>query len=79
MALTPEQVGELLKMIRQTKHIELTCPECVGEMDRYAQRLLDGEPRDEILELVRQHLEACPPCHDEFNLIMETLKAIEDS
>ena len=32
MALTAEQVGQLLKMIRQTRDVELTCPECGGVM-----------------------------------------------
>ena len=59
MALTPEQVGRLLKMLRQTQDVELTCPECVDELDKYAQRILDGSPIDGALDRVREHLEAC--------------------
>jgi hypothetical protein len=79
MALTPEQVVRLLKMIQHTQEVELTCPECLDELDRYAQRILDGEPIDGVLDLVRAHLEACSPCNDQFKLVLETLQAIEES
>lgn len=79
MALNPEQVGRLLKMIQQTREVELTCPECLDELDRYAQRILDGMPIDGVLDLVREHLEACPCCTGQYELVLETLKAIEES
>jgi hypothetical protein len=78
MGLNAKQIEMLLKMIRDTKDVELTCPECLAEMDRYAQSTLDEEPLDRILELVREHLAACPACESEFQLILDTLKAIEE-
>jgi hypothetical protein len=79
MALNPEQVDKLLKMIQQTREVELTCPECLDELDRYCQRILDGVPIDGVLARVREHLEACPCCTGECELVLETLKAIEES
>ncbi len=79
MALTPEQVGRLLKMLRQTQDVELTCPECVDELDKYAQRILDGSPIDGALDRVREHLEACAFCDEEFKLVLATLDALEGS
>lgn len=78
MALTPEQVGRLLQMLRQTQDAELTCPECLDELDRYAQRIFDGAPVDGALDRVRQHLEACAFCDEEFKLVLETLNALEN-
>ena len=79
MALTPEQVGRLLKMIQQTREVELTCPECLDGLDKYAQSILDGMPINGVLDRVREHLEACAFCDDEFKLVLETLNAIEES
>ena len=79
MALNSEQVSRRLKMIEQTREVELTCPECLDELDKFAQNILDGLPIEGVLELVRQHLESCPCCKDQFTLVMETLKAIEES
>lgn len=79
MALDSEQVGQLLKMIEHTREVELSCPECLDELDKYAQQILDGEPINGVLVRVREHLEACPCCSDQFRLVLETLDAIEDS
>ncbi len=79
MALNSEQVKQLLKMIRQTQDVELTCPECLDELDKYTQRILDGEPINGVLDAVREHLEACPCCNGQFELVLETLKAIEET
>lgn len=79
MALNSEQVGWLLKMLQNTHEVELSCPQCVEQLDLYAQKIMDGEPIEGVLELVRQHLEACSGCDDEFHLIRETIKAIDES
>jgi hypothetical protein len=76
MALKPEQVDRLLSMIEKTREIELSCPECLDELDRYTQSILDGTPVEGVLEQVRQHLEDCPCCTGEFDLVLETLRAI---
>ena len=78
MALNSEQVHRLLKMIQQTREAELTCQECLDELDKYTQRIIDGAPIDGVLANVREHLEACPFCTDEFNLVLEALQAIEE-
>ena len=65
-------------MIRQTREVELTCPECLDELDKYTQSILDGMPIDGVLDRVREHLEACPCCTGQFKLVLETLKAIEE-
>jgi len=78
MALTSEQVGRLLKKLQQTKAVEMSCPECLDELDKYTQKVLDHLPIDRSLEGVREHLAACPCCNDQFNLVLETLQAIEE-
>ena len=79
MALNREQVGWLLKMLRNTHEVELSCPECAAELDKYAQAILDGKTIEEDLQLVREHLESCSGCDDEFQLILETLDAMDES
>jgi hypothetical protein len=78
MALNSEQVNHLLAMLRQTREVELTCPECLDELDTYTQSILDGQPLEGVLERVREHLEACPCCTGQFKLVLETLRAIEE-
>src|SRR5262245_14480454 len=59
-AVEPEQIVRLLKKVQQTREVEMSCPECLDELDKYTQRILDGEPIDGVLDQVRDHLKACP-------------------
>ena len=79
MALNSEQIGRLLTMIAQTRDVELTCPECLDELDKYTQSILDGMPLSGVLHRVREHLEACPCCNNQYKLILETLRSIDVS
>jgi hypothetical protein len=78
MALKKEQVDLLLTMLRQTREVELTCPECLDELDRYTQSILDGQPLDEVLKSVQQHLDDCPCCTGQYTLVLETLTALAE-
>ena len=77
MALKPEQVDRLLSMIKKTRDVEMTCPECLDQLDWYIQSDTDGAPIEGMLAHVREHLEACPCCSMQLNLVLDTLKAIE--
>lgn len=78
MTLTTQQVAELLTMIRHTQEVEMTCPECLDELDKYTQCILDGAPIAGILHRVQEHLDACPCCDDQFQLVLETLRGLDD-
>ncbi len=78
MPLNPEQVDRLLSMIEKTREIELTCPECLDELDRYTQSILEAKNGIQALEQVRQHLEDCPCCTSQYTLVLDTLKALDD-
>ena len=78
MALNSEQVGFLVKMLQDTQDVELSCMACAEQLDVYAQKIIDGEPIDELLEQVREHLKACAGCDDVFRLILETIDAIDE-
>ena len=78
MALSSQHVDRLIKKIQQTREVEMTCPECLDELDKYTQRLLDGVPLDGVLVSVREHLDACPCCTGQLNLVLDTLQSIEE-
>jgi Zn finger protein HypA/HybF involved in hydrogenase expression len=78
MALNPEQIAELLKMIRETEEVELTCPDCLDALDIYIQSVQDGKPIEGLLERVRDHLASCPFCKSEYDLIVETLNSMKE-
>jgi hypothetical protein len=56
----------------------MTCAECLDELDMYTQRIIDGAPIDGVLVNLCEYLESSP-CTAQFNLVLETLQAIEES
>lgn len=77
MALNSEQISRLVAKLQKTRDVEMTCPECLDELDRYVQSTLDRAPLEGVLEHVREHLEACPCCSSQLNLVLATLEAID--
>lgn len=78
MSLSPQQVDRLLKKLQQTREVEMTCPECLDELDKYTQQVLDGETIDGLMLSVREHLDDCPCCTGQLNLVLDTLQSIDE-
>ena len=60
----------LLQSALETQEIEISCLECWNLLDQYADLILDGTNPDEIMPAVRQHLNNCPTCTEEFETLM---------
>jgi len=73
--LGPQQIRQLLKHVARTLPKELTCDECLEELDRFAEMKLAGRPTEEALPLVAQHLAVCQDCREEFEALLRALQA----
>ena len=73
--LTAPQVGELMKLIGQTRDVEFDCGECIAHVGEFAETQLAGRPLDEALAKVEHHLTLCPECREEWLALMEILEA----
>jgi hypothetical protein len=73
--LTSEQVGGILKMLGLTTEREITCGECLQHVSEFAEAQLAGQPVNEIITSVEQHLALCPECREEYEALMAVLKA----
>ena len=65
------------KMALSARSTELGCDECFELLASYAERLLAGEPVDNSLKLVQEHLERCDCCKEEFELLLAALRSRE--
>lgn len=54
---------------------ELGCDDCAEFFAAYAESKLTGAPPPPSSRLVEQHLERCPFCLEEFDILIESLKA----
>lgn len=73
MTLPHEQVLALLVSLRFTRDRELTCDEWLEDLSTYLEAT-PSEKRSDTFHLVREHLDLCPDCREEIELM---IKAIE--
>ena len=66
----------MVKEIMTTQENEITCGECYEELDRYVELYLAGKDVTTAMPLVKQHLEHCPDCREEFELLLKAIQSL---
>lgn len=70
---------KLLNMISRTQAEEIDCSDVYSIIDVYAEAVARGEDPSSILPLVKQHLEICGACLEEYEALMRILEQTTDS
>jgi hypothetical protein len=52
---------------------EMTCEECFAALDRYVEVERDGNDAESLLPGMRAHLQGCPACREEHDLLLALL------
>lgn len=76
MKLSSETIRKMMNSIRSTRDLELDCGHCYDELDRFIELKLSGKDAAEAMPLVQEHLDRCPPCREEFEVLLEALIAL---
>jgi hypothetical protein len=79
MNLSDDQIRALLQAIGLTRDRELNCDECLGQVGDFAELILEGRPVEDAWDLVRQHLQICDECREEFTLLLNALEGLVES
>jgi hypothetical protein len=77
MSLSKEQIAELLRQIGLTRDEEIDCERCLALVAEFAERELAGRPVLAALEAVAHHLAICAECCEEYEVLLEVLKAMD--
>lgn len=64
----------LLESALEAEEYEISCMECFDLLDQYADLLLEGTDPNEIMPAVKQHLNHCPGCTEEFTSLIIMLQ-----
>lgn len=78
MRLTSDMLRQMVRMVMRTRSDEIGCQECFEELDRFAELRLAGKSPEEALPLVEDHLQRCTDCRDEFEALLDALRAAND-
>jgi hypothetical protein len=75
MKLSLEVLKKMVQSIASTKANEIGCDECFEKVDRFAELELQGKNAAEAMPLVQDHLDRCNGCRDEFEALLDCLRA----
>jgi uncharacterized protein with PIN domain len=78
MALTKEQIENLLGMIEVTREGELNCEECLVVVAEFAETELRDKLAPAALDAVQHHLKLCLECREEYEVLLKVLHGIEN-
>jgi len=75
MRLSLKDLKKMVRSIANTKPDEIGCDECFDQVDRFAELKLLGKDAAEALPLVQDHLDRCGGCQEEFEALLDCLRA----
>jgi len=77
MPLDTERIKRIMRALILTREEEIGCDTCFEQVDRYAEMLMQGKDPEQVMPLVKAHLEICRDCKEEFEALIEALKSLQ--
>jgi hypothetical protein len=74
--LDPDIVKSMARGIMTTRADEIGCAECFELMDQFVEMELAGKNAAEALPLVKDHLDRCGDCREEFEALLAAVKTM---
>jgi hypothetical protein len=77
--LTPKEILPndavlgFLRVLEDVRQEELSCPEIFNRLDEYVEKEVDTKDAAHIMPLIREHLDMCPDCCEEYEAILDVL------
>ena len=68
-------VQQLIKSLEITHEEECACDEFHSLIDQYAETNIRGEDAARLMPLIRDHLEICNECCEEYEALLDVLEA----
>ena len=78
MKLSSEVIQKMMEAVKMTREHELDCGGCYDELDQFVELELSGKNAAEVMPLVQEHLDLCGACREEYQALLDALKAIID-
>jgi hypothetical protein len=75
MKLSLEVLKKMVQSIAMTRSNEIGCDDCFEQIDQFVELKLQGLNAAEAMPLVQSHLDMCGNCQDEFEALLDCLRA----
>ena len=68
--LKRDDVVKLVRVVAETREIEIGCDECFEQLDSFAETEISGAEASAAMPLVGDHLDKCADCRSEFEALL---------
>ena len=72
--LPSEAVLGFLHVLESVREEEVPCDEVFFRIDEYVEREVDKKDAAQLMPLVREHLDLCPECCEEYDALLDILE-----
>ena len=79
--LSSETVLGFLRVLEDetVDHEEITCDELYEKLDQYVDREVGKKDAARIMPLMREHLDICPECCEEYETLLHVVEVTEEN
>lgn len=79
MNLQEDTLKKLIQQILAEESGELGCQDCCDLMDKFAEIKLAGHIPAVEMPMVQEHLNHCDGCREQFDMLVDALKSLDDN
>jgi hypothetical protein len=72
--LSNEAVLGLLHVLESVQEQGCSCDEVFTKIDEYVEREVDKKDAQDLMPLIREHLDLCPECCEEYEALLDILE-----
>ncbi len=76
--LSNEAVLGFLRALEETDDEELSCGEIFEKLDEYVEREVDKKDAAHLMPLIREHLDLCPDCCEEYEVLLDVIEKTDE-
>jgi hypothetical protein len=69
-----EAVMRFLRVLESVREEDAPCDEVYGKIDEYVEREVDKKDAAQLMPLIREHLDTCSECCEEYEALLEVLE-----
>ena len=75
--LDQKAMVHLMKRLEMTMENAYSCEEAYALLDEYVEMVASNQEAKKLMPLVKNHLDMCPDCRDEFEILLHVLQTAE--
>lgn len=77
--LQPDRLKALVRKVMYTLPGESDCDDCLDQMDQFVELELEGKNLAQAMPLVKNHLDHCDVCCEQYEALLEALQSIDST